>query len=41
MSFLKLSYETISNILFFILGAIGGVCLIGTIALTQSKGGKK
>ena len=41
MSFLKLSYETISNILFFILGAIGGICFISAIALTKTKGGKK
>lgn len=41
MSFLKLSYETVSNILFFILGGITTISAIALIAFNQPKGGKK
>lgn len=41
MSFLKLSYETVTNILFFILGAITAIGAITLIAFNQPKGGKK
>lgn len=41
MSFLKLSYEAMSNILFFILGGITAIGAITLIAFNQPKGGKK
>lgn len=41
MSFLKLSYETVSNILFFILGGITTIGAIVLIAFNRPQGKKK
>lgn len=41
MSFLKLSYEAVSNILFFILGGISAISAITLIAFNRPKGKNK
>lgn len=41
MSFLKLSYEAVTNILFFILGGITAIGAITLIAFNKPKGKKK